>query len=78
MRKLKARPIPFEYHNSGNLNELIDELYQLLTNVNPAVPEVDIDIDLNGSLTINFFPKDRIEKRPASIDALYRNNYKSF
>lgn len=60
----------FEYHFSGNLNELFDEdtLNLLLTRHYPNTPEVDVNTFLRDNLNVSILP---VYKRTSKITFKY-------
>ena len=67
MKKIKSQPIPFHYKKRGDILTLLDELNELLLDVSPGM---EIDLDINGKLSI-YFPNQEdtdIEQRPYQDD----------
>lgn len=79
MKKLKNQPISFHYEKKGNILTLLDELNELLLEISPSA---EIDLDIEGKLTINFDGqgKPKVSTRPYNddVEALLNNDYTHF
>ena len=79
MKKLKNQSIPFHYEKRGNILELLDELNELLLEISPTA---EIDLDIDGKLTIYFEGQEnpKVSTRPYNddIEALLNNDYTHF